>query len=205
MGKVLEMKLRLVSLLTSAALLSACNLPVLKSAVPMIAAAAGAATAPSTPTTTAAPDAPQIWLTLKSRGVKFPMAQIANHDGVKIFASNDGSQVFLKNGVLVGTRGFGRDLMSADTVAPANLKVAAEYHRDFFDMDGTDTMIRHSNRCLVEALPTAEGAATVSEACASDIGTIHNEYWLGSGQSIVKSKQWVSQGVGYAIIEPKTD
>lgn len=206
MGTVLEMNLRLAILLICTAGLSACGLPVIKSAVPLITAAAGGVVQPATPTTAPpAPDAEQIWLTLKSRGIKFPMAQIASRDGVKIFAAADGAQVFLKNGILVGTRGFGRDLMSADSASLADLTGGVEHHRDFYDMDGTDTMIRHSYTCTIDPVDPTNANAGIVEACASDIGTIHNEYWINAGKSVVKSKQWISQGVGYAIVEPKTD
>jgi Group 4 capsule polysaccharide lipoprotein gfcB, YjbF len=212
MGKILEMKLGLVSILSCTALLSACATPLLQSAMPLVksvaplmAAAAGGAAQPSTPTILPSANAPKIWLTLSSRGIKFPMSQIASRDGVKVFASVDGSQVFLKSGILIGTRGFGRDLMSAQTMTLANLKPGSEHSRDFYDMDGTDTMIRHSNTCIGEAPIVAADAASHRESCASDIGTIHNEFWLDAGKSIIKSKQWISQGVGYAIIEPKTD
>jgi hypothetical protein len=212
MGTVLEMSLRLISMMICAASLSACGssviksaVPLLKSAVPMVAAVAGGAAQPSTPTIAAPSDASKIWLTLPSRSVKFEMAQISNNKGVTVFAAKDGSQVFLKGSILVGTRGFGRDLMSADGVALADLTGAVDHRRDFYDLDGTDTMIRHSFSCKADPVTDGADQPTAIEACASEIGTIHNEYWFGAGNSVVKSKQWISQGVGYAIIEPKTD
>jgi hypothetical protein len=205
MGTVLEMNLRLASLFASACLLSACGSPLLKSAVPMVAAVVGGAVQPSTPTIAPPSDAPKIWLTLPSRGVKFEMAQITNSNGVAIFAAKDGSQVFIKAGILIGTRGFGRDLMSADGVSVSDLTGAIDHRRDFYDLDGTDRTIRHSFACTADPVPDAADKPSAIEACAAEIGTIHNEYWINTGNSVVKSKQWVSQGVGYAMIEPKID
>lgn len=205
--------MRLASLLICAASLAACGSsvlksagPLLKSAVPMVAAVAGGTVQPATPTVAPpSADAPKIWVTLPSRGVKFEMAQVSNNKGVTIFAAKDGSQVFIRGSILVGTRGFGRDLMSADGVAVADLTGAVEHRRDFYDLDGTDKMIRHSFSCKADPVTVGADQPTAIEACAGEIGTIHNEYWITAGNSVVKSKQWISQGVGYAIIEPKTE
>jgi len=161
--------------------------------------------------TTAAPavkpaaGAPQIWLTLFSRGIKFPMTQISQRDGVSIYAAKDGVQVFLRNGMLIGTRGLGRDLMSADAPTPATLRAGAAHQRSYYDLDGTDTTIRHVFTCTVARDSAASGAASgaMAEACTADIGTIRNQYWFDSAGSVIKSKQWVSQGVGYAAVERK--
>ena len=145
--------------------------------------------------------APQIWLTLVSRGVKFPMALLSVRDGVAIYASKDGAQVFLRNGILIGTRGLGLDLMSADAPTAAALRAGAAHPRSYYDLDGTDTTIRHLFTCKVER--DAADANAVAEACVADIGTIRNQYWFDSAGSVSKSRQWVSQGVGYAAVERK--
>ena len=129
------------------------------------------------------------------------MSQVAARDGVTIYASKDGSQVFLRNGILIGTRGFGRDLMSADAPSPASLRAGGAHQRSYYDLDGTDTTIRHVFKCTVER--DTAGSNGVAEACTADIGTIRNEYWFDSAGSVSKSRQWVSQGVGYAAVERK--
>ena len=156
---------------------------------------------PAPPAVKPAAGAPQIWLTLVSRGIKFPMSQVSARDGVTIYASKDGAQVFLRNGILVGTRGLGRDLMSADAPTPAALRAGAPHQRSYYDLDGTDTTIRHVFTCTVERDPAAGNA--VAEACTADIGTIRNQYWFDSAGGLIKSRQWVSQGVGYAAVERK--
>lgn len=175
--------------------LAGCGSPALVKAVSGLAGSAGSSSAQPKA------GAPQIWLTLVSRGVKFPMSQLSVRDGVAIYASKDGSQVFLRNGVLVGTRGFGLDLMSADAPSAATLRAGAAHQRSYYDLDGTDTTIRHVFTCKVERDAAAENAT--AEACAADIGTIRNLYWFDSAGSVIKSRQWVSQGVGYAAVERK--
>lgn len=185
------------NLLTFAAVvtLAGCNSAALTTAARNIIGPTGA------PAVKPVAGAPQIWLTLVSRGIKFPMSQVGLRDGVAIYASKDGSQVFLRNGVLIATRGFGRDLMSADAPSAATLRAGTAHKRSYYDLDGTDTTIRHVFNCNVER-DTAENNGIV-EDCTTDIGTIRNQYWFDSAGSVSKSRQWVSQGVGYAAVERK--
>ena len=181
--------------LTAVAALAACNAAVMKTAASKV---LGPST---TPAVKPVAGAPQIWLTLVSRGIKFPMTQIDQREGVTIYASTDGAQVFLRNGILIGTRGLGRDLMSADAPTPAALRAGHAHQRSYYDLDGTDTTIRHLFTCKVER--DAADPNAIAEACAADIGTIRNQYWFNSAGSVSKSRQWVSQGVGYAAVEQK--
>lgn len=175
--------------------LAACNAAAVKTAASKLLGPG------ASPAVKPAAGAPQIWLTLVSRGIKFPMTQISQRDGVTIYASKDGAQVFLRNGILIGTRGLGRDLMSADAPSAATLRAGSPHQRSYYDLDGTDTTIRHVFTCTVER-DTAAGNAIV-EACTADIGMIRNQYWFDSAGSVSKSRQWVSQGVGYAAVERK--
>ena len=181
--------------LAAVLMLAACNSAAIKTA------ARGLVGPTGSPAVKPAAGAPQIWLTLVSRGIKFPMSQIGQRDGVTTYASKDGAQVFLRNGMLIGTRGLGRDLMSADAPSPAALRAGAAHQRSYYDLDGSDTTVRHVFTCSVEQdLAAANGMVDV---CKSDIGLIRNQYWFDSAGSISKSRQWVSQGVGYAAVERK--
>ena len=158
----------------------------------------------NSPAVQPAKDGPAIWLTLPTRGVKFSMTQL-DHDGdVTIWAAKDSSQTTLRNGMLIATRGFGRDLMSANVPTVATLLSGKAHTRSYYDLDGTDTMIRHDFTCTTtqsnaDAKPFARH---LIERCDSEIGTISNEFWLDSAARLQKSRQWISQGVGYAAIEP---
>lgn len=181
--------------LTAVATLAACNAAAMKTVASRVLGP------DATPAVKPADGAPQIWLTLVSRGTKFPMTQIGRREGVTIYASKDGVQVFLRDGILIGTRGLGRDLMSAEAPSPAALRAGGAHQRSYYDLDGADTTIRHRFTCKVER--DAAETNAIAEACAADIGTIRNQYWFNSAGSVSKSRQWVSQGVGYAAVERK--
>jgi hypothetical protein len=45
------------------------------------------------------------------------------------------------------------------------------------------------------------GTSHVQETCRSDAGLITNDFWISAGNRVAKSRQWVSQGVGYVIFD----
>ena len=103
MGKVLEMTLqplsRLALGLCLCATLAGCASPLVKAAM---ARAAG----PSAVSAVKPPkDSPQIYMTLVSRGIKFPMQLLDTQSSIKLWASTDGAQVALQRGHL----GLGAD------------------------------------------------------------------------------------------------
>lgn len=200
MGKVLEMTLqplsRLALGLCLCATLAGCASPLVKAAM---ARAAG----PSAVSAVKPPkDSPQIYMTLVSRGIKFPMQLLDTQSNIKLWASTDGAQVALQDGILISTRGFGMDLMSA--AVPSLAALAADHGRTHHYLDGADKPIRRSYDCTVAVAAKDENmpnSTHLQETCRSDAGKITNDYWFSEGKRLVKSRQWISQGVGYAIFD----
>ena len=161
----------------------------------------------TTATSVPAAGAPQVWVTLRSKGIKFSMAKLASDGAVVVWAAKDGSQMALRDGVLINTRGFGWDMMSADAPSLATLAKLGSHKRVYYDLDGTDTMRTHNFDCKAESGPVTDTPFKrhIVEHCVGDLGTIENDFWLDSSGHIAQSRQWVSQGVGYAAIEKKVD
>ena len=210
MGKILEMMFqsmprltlpgtalaRLALTLTFCAALTGCGAPLMQAA---LARASGPA---SVPVAKPVKDSPQIAMTLVSRGIKFPLQQLDAQGDIRLWAAGDGAQVALRDGMLIATRGFGMDLMSADVPSVAGL--AGDHGRIMHYLDGTDTPIRRNYRCSTSALAADDkmpNTTHLREVCISDAGKITNDYWVSAGNRLVKSRQWVSQGVGYAIFD----
>lgn len=155
----------------------------------------------STPQVMPAKGAPEIWVTLPGAGVKFAMARLQSRDGVDIFAAQDGTQIFLRDGMVIGSRGFGQDLMSAQAPAMATVLRGQPHQRVYFQMDGTDTMQREDFSCKVQ--PSAGSAAMLDELCESPLRVIRNQFTLNGVGKVLKSRQWITKGVGFVIIEAK--
>lgn len=119
----------------------------------------------------------------------------------------------MREGVLVGTRGIGRDIASGSvTVTPGrpgpsgggervymihgldNQLVPVRLTCELADM-GPETVVildrRHATRHLRE---TCVGGVTY----AGDEGRVVNDYWIDSGRGeVVQSRQWGGPGLGY--------
>ena len=156
---------------------------------------------------TPAKGAPEIWLTLSNKKVKFAMAKLQSRDGVDIMAAADGTQVFLRDGMLIGSRGFGQDLMSAEAPSMATIRSQTGHRRVNFPMDGTDTPQREGFDCTAQAPPQQPHSTNQSleERCESPLRVIRNQFTFDISGTVLKTRQWLTKGIGYSLIEPKVE
>jgi len=126
--------------------------------------------------------------------------------GKETWFSSDGLSVSLENGLLIGTRGFGDDLMGADiTAAQESLNEGGSHIRTFDFLNGLGQIERLSLQCTtVQArrdqltiLERTFDTAVLEETCEGAGHNIKNTYWQGHSGVIWQSRQWVSEGVGY--------
>ncbi len=131
---------------------------------------------------------------------------------VEIWKSSDNALVFLRNGVVVGTRGVGGDIISADaalTVRALANRASASGVREYILSDGDVTTTRMQFRCTVTVAERGSvtvvnqrfNATRMQEACiggpTGDL-RIDNEYWVEDSTGLVrKSRQWVGLKSGY--------
>ncbi|MEQ6249388.1 YjbF family lipoprotein [Sulfitobacter sp. HNIBRBA3233] len=131
---------------------------------------------------------------------------------VEIWKSSDNAQIFLRNGVVVATRGVGADIISSDasmTVRALQNRAANAGIRRYILSDGDVTATEVQFRCEVRLIGQ-ENIAVVNqvfetthlrETCVSDAAggeRITNDYWVQSGTGLVrKSRQWVGARSGY--------
>lgn len=131
---------------------------------------------------------------------------------VEIWNSSDNAQVFLRNGVVVGTRGVGGDIIAADaslTVRALKNRGDASGVRTYTISDGDVTITDYRFRCDLRYLG-AEKISVVNlvftvdhirEDCvggpSGDI-VIGNDYWVQQATGLVrKSRQWIGPATGY--------
>ena len=147
-------------------------------------------------------DGPEITVTLTFRGIRFPMRQLETEGDVTTWIAADGATMETRNGMVIATRGFGQDLMSASVPTPAQLVGGAGHQRVHFFLDGTDTTNRRDYTCTVAAATGGDGPAVahhLTEACVAERRRVTNEYWIDSRLRVIKSKQWISNHAGYVV------
>ena len=201
MGKVLEMMARLIlALALVSGLVSGCGgkaAAVL--AVPLQAALGGTAAAPGSG---AVAKGPSLLASLPAQGRVLQLYVLDRDGPVTTWATPDGLQIMLRDGMLIQTRGIGMDMMSATVPTLGQISAMSAHNRSHYFLEGSDTPFRRDYACTVaqgaadKALPNARHLV---ETCTGSAGFITNHYWLQGGK-LLKSQQWVSQGVGYAVM-----
>lgn len=128
-----------------------------------------------------------------------PLVETGRNGDVITYNTPDGVAVSLRQGVLIATRGLGRDLMSADTGALlAGLRgggaAPVRVHRY---LDGENREVLRSFACRL-----SRAGRTVTEACQGDGVQFENSYVLDGTGRIVASRQWVGPDARVIAIEP---
>lgn len=137
----------------------------------------------------------------------------AYRDGnVTVWRTGGNRQVVLRDGVLIGTKGLGNDLASADA-SPALAAVRSHgsssgqrvmYIRN--DVNGVDRMslsceVRNIGPETLEIVERSFPTVHLREDCSNETGQITNHYWVDSRDGTVwKSRQWGGPKVGYLDI-----
>ncbi|RWR45753.1 hypothetical protein EOW65_16095 [Sinirhodobacter ferrireducens] len=129
----------------------------------------------------------------------------ANAAGVSTWIGTDGAQLLLQDGILVGTRGFGADVMASDVSESAALihgLGSGTTTRVMTLLDGDDHAVSRALRCTIapygtDTVPLRDRTVTtrtMTETCRNADIQFSNYYWVvpGSGE-ILQSSQWAGE------------
>lgn len=155
--------------------------------------------------------APQIIAAIESRPeaiALFVNQTVSDASGVGTWVGPDGSQLMFDQGVLVGSRGFGGDVLASDASQSRALvqSLGSGYATRLMTLiDGQDRAVTRAFKCSVTpggpasvTIGTQQVAArTATENCRGDATSFRNFYWVvpGSGE-IIQSSQWAGQVTG---------
>lgn len=175
----------------------------------------GASPASMTAADIATLDGPAVRVLVNATGQSLIMRGVARNDRRVTYETPDGGRsVVLMDGILVATRGFGADLMGTRVGAlPAILARGGAsptaYTRSYETLSGSDAIRVFEVPCAAvrEGRETVEvggrtvDAVKITEGCQAGGGsTLLNYYWLSGGR-VVKSSQFVADGLGFIEIE----
>lgn len=131
---------------------------------------------------------------------------------LRVWRGSDGTQLVLRDGIVVGTRGIGGDIISADASATAQAVRGARAgngERRYFISNGdfSDTEVILScdidnlGRETTQVVHLTYTTVHLRETCIGGQGDrvrIENDYWVQPGSGVVRrSKQWVGPLTGY--------
>ncbi|EEX12645.1 putative lipoprotein [Citreicella sp. SE45] len=154
-------------------------------------------------------DLPTVFLNIPERQSQTLLVRIEQNNGYDTYANAGRQAVIMRNGVIVGTRGFGGDLMSTDAGGVRDLVRGsrtgqATYIQRFLTAEDVTRTVTY--RCGVEpdkpvdvSMGLVQGTAReVIAACESADGTPFVNYFVVDGNGdILASRQWLGEELGY--------
>ncbi|MDN5787351.1 YjbF family lipoprotein [Pseudorhodobacter sp.] len=149
-------------------------------------------------------------VTLESDGAQGVIAKIASNNGVETWSSVDNRTLALRDRVLVGTRGLTDDLMSASVPTPQQLsRDGTGFQRIHTTLTGDDQPLIQRFDCTVAAMgpettiffERSYQTRHFRESCTGSSIRFANDYWFDFGGRLRQSRQWVSTGVGFVVIQ----
>lgn len=151
---------------------------------------------------------PMIDVQIPAREAAGAMAQVALRGAVSEWRSADGIGLTLRDGQIIATRGFGPDLLIADSqgAAPALRQGGGAFSRTMHWLDGENHDRAEIFACTLSAQATQPkpNARILSETCKGPQRTFTNTYTVSTTTgALIRSDQWVSPDLGHIRIEPR--
>lgn len=134
-------------------------------------------------------------------GITVVMTQIADREGFKTYLSPAQQTVTLKDGQIRMTRGLPFDLLESD--------FRADGSRAYRYLTTTNGLAELRVNCsreaagseTIEIVERSYNTTVIEETCRGSGAAFKNRYWVGSGNQIWKSEQWLGPRHGFAIFE----
>ena len=128
-----------------------------------------------------------------------------------VWVSGDGAAFTEYNGVLVGTRGLGNDLMNVDTgeVGPALRGERSTATRVNRYMNGLGQIVAvpivcdytRQGQTQVELTTGLYSATQITESCTGKDDSFENVYWFTPSGKPRKTRNWINADVGFVDLE----
>ena len=142
------------------------------------------------------------------------MAPYGQNAGVQTWSSTSYTTISLRDGLVVATRGFGPDIMSATAPTLATLSAAqGQYRRSYYYLDGADQRQVLTYDCTlssggsqaISVLGKSFVTRVVVESCSGGAGSLTNQYWFDPSAHLRQSQQFLAPGLQDLTIQRIVD
>lgn len=142
------------------------------------------------------------------------MAPYGRNGDVQTWSSTHYETVSLRQGMLVATRGFGADLMTATGPSLAQIASAQGLtNRHYFYLDGSDATRAFDYTCrrtsaggeTIQVLGRSYATRKVTESCIGPAGSFKNLYWFDQSAVLRQSSQMVVPGLDNLVLQRVID
>lgn len=142
---------------------------------------------------------PLIQATFESPARTQVLALTGTNGAMRTYMTPDEQAVILRGGMLIGTRGLGRDLSVAEPGTEALIRAGQSGSGTrvmrYLSGDGLERPLQFS--CTTAPGPNP---GVILETCEGHGATFQNNYLVQKGQ-IPVSRQWIGPGMGYVTIQ----
>jgi hypothetical protein len=147
---------------------------------------------------------PVILMTDASTGLAGFMGILGENGPVQTWATPEYLTLGLRDGVLISTRGFGSDLMSAEAPDLALLSSGSgQYERRYQYLDGADQSqvftyvcsLHNAGAAAITLLGKSYETRRVTEKCTGKQGDFENDFWFDASGALRQSSQMRLPGV----------
>lgn len=151
---------------------------------------------------------------IPSRGYLTFMGVYGQNGPVKTWVSQSYETVSLNDGILVATRGFGADLMTADAPDLSQVsRASGSFHRIYYYLDGADQTYSTDYDCdfapagseTVTVLAKSYATRKVTESCQAPNDSFVNTYWFDGRGSLRQSAQRMTPGISPVTLQRVID
>ena len=164
-----------------------------------------------TPARMARLNAPLLLASTEDGRLAATLIQVGKNGEVTTWQSRDGVQLSMRDGVIVATRGLGKDIhASATPQRQLGIRVGrGSYIWQISRLDGNFALKNETYRCTVRQIGSQvfEGLSgdlpinRHQESCTGQGSTFTNRYDVGRDGFIWASRQWIGPDFGYLTLE----
>lgn len=134
----------------------------------------------------------------ENQGTAAGFLSVARNGSTTTWMTQDGqASVSLRNGIVIATKGFGFDLLSADMISgfsasdPPSVQV-----REFQHLDGENQVVTTRYKCVY-----SNQGSELREHCSTGEHEFLNTYVRSKSGQVLHSRQWISPQIEYLVLE----
>lgn len=146
----------------------------------------------------------------KALGFATYFGKLGQNGDVVTWSTKDYTTVALRDGMVVATRGFGPDILSAEAPTTAQVRAGTgTTQRRYVYLDAADQRVEMAFDCTLTVAGTETitlvgkgySARRVDEACSGQQGSFVNSFWFDKEAKLRQSSQLLAPGIANLMLQ----
>jgi hypothetical protein len=147
---------------------------------------------------------------VEKAGVQGVIGKLGTSGDVETWASIDNLTLSMRDGMILATRGFAGDLMSAQVPRLSQvMKPGQPYTRRYGVLSGDDQIMMQQFDCqtarvgaeTITIVDLRFATQRITETCVGPTGAHKNDFWVETGGKLRRSRQWIGESIGFVVVE----